>query len=125
MMLSLLIYILGGIAIATFIVACYTVVYLLMYNHIQKAKKDIEVRNNALSCAYFFMDMGPNTSSVAIIAIVIMPPEVSLIQLVLVFILGVLLKRFGRIFIKLYMKKMKVQYKQNDFAKKLITEMKG
>jgi hypothetical protein len=42
------------------------------------------------------MDMGANVSSVAIVAIVIMPKGVTTIQLILVFFLGIMLKRLGR-----------------------------
>ena len=42
------------------------------------------------------MDMGPSVSSVAMVAIVIMPQDVSVVQLIVVFLLGIMLKKLGR-----------------------------
>lgn len=73
---------------------------------IKKAKRNIETRNNILSCLYFVMDMGPNVSSVSVIAVVIVPKDVSSLQLIIVFILGIMLKRVGRIFKSLFYRKL-------------------
>jgi len=84
-------------------------IWIMMKYYIEKAKRNIETRNNILSGLYFIIDMGPNISSVAVIAIVIMPKGVTILQLITVFFLGIMLKKVGRMFKTLFYKKLSLK----------------
>ena len=85
------------------------VMWILISYFFQKAKRDIETRNNILSCLYFFMDMGPNVSSISVIAVVIVPKDVTNIQLIIVFFMGIMMKRIGRVFKSLFYRKLDIK----------------
>jgi len=123
-MLTILIYTLGLIVILLYFIAIGFLLYVIIFNHLEKAKKDIKIKNNVLSCAYFFMDMGPSISSVALVALVIMPKDVTTVQLLLVFSFGIILKRVGRVFISSYIKVLKIRQTTN-YNNKLFTEMRN
>jgi len=59
------------------------------------------------------MDMGPNVSSVSIIAVVIVPEDVTTMQLIIVFVLGIMMKRMGRIFKSLFYQKLNIKKDQS------------
>jgi len=77
-------------------VSVFTLIWVTTSYYLHKSKRCIKTRNNILSCLYFVMDMGPSVSSVAMVAIVIMPQDVSVSQLIVVFLLGIMLKKLGR-----------------------------
>lgn len=77
-------------------VSVLTLIWAIVSYYLNKASRCIKTRNNILSCLYFVMDMGPSVSSVAMVAIVIMPQDVSVVQLIVVFLLGIMLKKLGR-----------------------------
>ncbi|MGD9719304.1 MAG: hypothetical protein AB7U24_08695 [Sulfurimonadaceae bacterium] len=77
-------------------VSVFTLVWATVSHYLNKSKVCIKTRNNVLSCLYFVMDMGPSVSSVAMVAIVIMPQDVSVMQLIVVFVFGIMLKKLGR-----------------------------
>ncbi len=106
MIIALLIYVLFLAGMIFYIVSVGYLVYFLLNELIEKAKKDMILRNNILSCIWFLMDMGPSVSSVAAVGIVIMPEGATTIQLTVVFILGIMMKRIGRKLKEVFYKKL-------------------
>jgi len=94
--MSILIYLLFLVIFVTFTVSIIYLIWFLLNQLVEKAKTDMNTRNNILSCIYFLMDMGPSISSVAAVAIVIMPQGVTIVQLTVVFIFGIMMKKIGR-----------------------------
>lgn len=90
------------------------VTWIFAVYFINKAKRNIKTRNNILSCLYFFMDMGPNVSSVSIVAVVIVPKDVTNMQLIIIFILGIMMKKIGRIFKSLFYQKLEIKDKKDQ-----------
>jgi len=60
------------------------------------------------------MEMGPNVSSVSVIAVIIVPKDVTNIQLIIVFILGIMMKRVGRSFKSLFYQKLDIKDKKDQ-----------
>ncbi|SMP85978.1 hypothetical protein SAMN06313486_10159 [Epsilonproteobacteria bacterium SCGC AD-308-P11] len=88
----------------TLVITVFILLWIIMSYYIHKAKRDVKTKNNLLSGLYFIVDMGPSVSSVSVVAIIIMPKDVEMSQLILVFILGILMKKIGRVFITLFYK---------------------
>ena len=117
-LLESLIYLLFIILILTSLTASLYLIWFIIELTIEDAKEDIKLRNNITSCLYFFMDMGPNISSVAVIAIIIEPDGVTTFQLIIVFIFGIMLKRIGRKIKELFYKKLDINYSKFPKAQK-------
>lgn len=62
---------------------------------IKKAARKKQFENDILSVFYFITEMGPNVSSFAVIALFITSNE-TFISLIVVFIVGIMMKHFGR-----------------------------
>jgi len=87
------------------------VMYMTMDYYMQKAKRSVDTRNNILSGLYFIMDMGPSVTAFVAVAIVIMPNNVTVLQLVIVFFFGIMLKRGGRKMKTLFFRKLDLKDK--------------
>lgn len=64
-------------------------------NVLVKSSRSITTRNNILSILYFFRDIGPNVSSVSIVALFLTPSGTSG-QLTALFFLGIIIKEIAR-----------------------------
>mgnify|MGYP006000965443 FL=1 len=62
---------------------------------LEKSSQSLTTRNNILSILYFFRDIGPNVSSVSIVALFLTPSGTTY-QLTALFFLGIIIKELAR-----------------------------
>lgn len=84
-----------GIALSFFLYWISKIVETQTEKIVEKARVDVAFKNDVLSWFYFIIEMGPNVSATAVVAIFIGGID-TILQLLGVFMFGIVMKHYGR-----------------------------
>lgn len=85
----------GVMLVIVFLIGFTVLIESVVDKAIERARVDVIFKNDMLSWFYFIIEMGPNVSATSVVAIFIGGID-TVLQLIGVFLAGVLMKHYGR-----------------------------